>query len=143
MTNFTCLVGIPLSDMSEEGSGNVGLMRGSHHDMQAFLNRQVRERVAPATLILSAPAPPFVSLVMVYCLTHVWRATQHELGGPMGAVIPTSLSRALACSHTLWLVEQARVVLNGLESIQMPETSMACAIIHPQCGQPVRTEHCK
>ena len=75
MTNFTCLVGIPLSDMSEEGSGNVGLMRGSHHDMQAFLNRQVRETVAPATLILSAPAPPFVSLVMVYCLTHVWRAT--------------------------------------------------------------------
>jgi hypothetical protein len=42
MTNFTCLVGIPLSDMREAGSGNVGLMRGSHHDMQAFLNHQHR-----------------------------------------------------------------------------------------------------
>ena len=42
MTNFTCLVGIPLSDMREEGSGNVGLMGGSHHDMQAFLNHQHR-----------------------------------------------------------------------------------------------------
>lgn len=40
MTNFTVLVGIPLSDMSEEGSGNVGLMRGSHHDMEDFLRKQ-------------------------------------------------------------------------------------------------------
>eukprot|EP01052_Picozoa_sp_SAG31_P064416 SAG31_NODE_23276_length_507_cov_1.137255_1_plen_73_part_10 len=40
MTNFTVLVGIPLSDMSEDGSGNVGLMRGSHHDMESFLDQQ-------------------------------------------------------------------------------------------------------
>ena len=40
--NFTCLVGIPLTDMSEEGSGNVGLMRGSHHDMESFFQAQTR-----------------------------------------------------------------------------------------------------
>ena len=40
LSNFTVLIGVPLSDMSEEGSGNVGLLRGSCHDMEAFLRKQ-------------------------------------------------------------------------------------------------------
>ena len=38
--NFTCLVGFPLSDQTEEGVGNLALLRGAHHSMSAVFQRQ-------------------------------------------------------------------------------------------------------
>ena len=39
-TNFTCLIGIPLSDQSEEGCGNVGLLPGGCHAYEELYQRQ-------------------------------------------------------------------------------------------------------
>ena len=38
--NYTCLVGISLSDQSAEGSGNLGVLKGSHHAMEQFFRLQ-------------------------------------------------------------------------------------------------------
>lgn len=40
VTNFTALLGIPLSDQSTEGVGNVALLRGAHHHMEKFFQMQ-------------------------------------------------------------------------------------------------------
>ena len=38
--NFTCLVGISLTDQTTEGMGNVGVLRGAHHSMEEFFRMQ-------------------------------------------------------------------------------------------------------
>ncbi len=38
--NFTALLGIPLSDQSVEGAGNLGLLRGAHHPISEFFRYQ-------------------------------------------------------------------------------------------------------
>lgn len=38
--NFTALLGIPLSDQTIEGAGNLGLLRGAHHAMSRFFQYQ-------------------------------------------------------------------------------------------------------
>ncbi len=38
--NFTALVALALSDQTEEGSGNLGLLKGAHHEMERFFRRQ-------------------------------------------------------------------------------------------------------
>jgi hypothetical protein len=38
--NYTCLVGVSLSDQSVEGCGNLGLLRGAHERMQEFFRHQ-------------------------------------------------------------------------------------------------------
>ena len=40
VANFTCLVGIPLSDQMHEGCGNLGLLRGAHHEIETFFTKQ-------------------------------------------------------------------------------------------------------
>ena len=40
ITNFTALLGIPLSDQSREGVGNLGLLRGAHHPISSFFRYQ-------------------------------------------------------------------------------------------------------
>lgn len=44
--NFTALLGIPLSDQMQEGSGNLGLLRGAHHPISEFFQFQ-RDRGGP------------------------------------------------------------------------------------------------
>ena len=44
--NFTGLLGIPLSDQSEEGCGNVGLLTGAHRPMSKFFKHQ-RDKGGP------------------------------------------------------------------------------------------------
>ncbi len=46
ISNFTALLGIPLSDQSELGSGNLGLLTGAHHDIERFFQKQ-REAGGP------------------------------------------------------------------------------------------------
>ena len=60
LTNFTCLVGIPLSDMSEEGAGNVGLMRG----------RCSLPQPACSALACFVPARGVVALCQTDCTNH-------------------------------------------------------------------------
>ena len=38
--NFTALLGVPLSDQTVEGCGNLGLLKGAHHDIEAFFQYQ-------------------------------------------------------------------------------------------------------
>ena len=38
--NFAALVGVALSDQTEEGVDNVGLLKGGHHEMERFFRRQ-------------------------------------------------------------------------------------------------------
>ena len=38
--NFAALVAVALSDQTEEGAGNVGLLRGAHHEMERFFRAQ-------------------------------------------------------------------------------------------------------
>ena len=38
--NFAALVAVALSDQTREGVGNVGVLRGAHHEMEAFFQRQ-------------------------------------------------------------------------------------------------------
>ena len=38
--NFTALLGIPLSDQTVEGAGNLGLLRGAHHAISEFFQYQ-------------------------------------------------------------------------------------------------------
>ena len=38
--NFSALVGVALSDQTEEGVGNVGLLKGAHHQMERFFRGQ-------------------------------------------------------------------------------------------------------
>ena len=38
--NFTALVGVALSDQTENGAGNVGLLKGAHHEMERFFQKQ-------------------------------------------------------------------------------------------------------
>ncbi len=38
--NFTALLGIPLSDQTTEGAGNLGLLRGAHHAISEFFRYQ-------------------------------------------------------------------------------------------------------
>ena len=40
LTNFTALLGIPLSDQSNEGAGNLGLLKGAHHPIERFFQLQ-------------------------------------------------------------------------------------------------------
>ena len=40
ISNFTGLIGIPLSDQMVEGSGNLGLLRGAHHPISEFFQYQ-------------------------------------------------------------------------------------------------------
>ena len=40
LTNFTALLGIPLSDQVRQGVGNLGLLRGAHHHIQDFFKFQ-------------------------------------------------------------------------------------------------------
>ena len=37
---FTALVAVALSDQTEEGSGNLGLLKGAHHEMERFFQEQ-------------------------------------------------------------------------------------------------------
>lgn len=46
VSNFTALLGIPLSDQSEPGNGNLGLLRGAHHHIATFFSQQ-RESGGP------------------------------------------------------------------------------------------------
>ena len=43
IANFTGLVGIALSDQRVVGSGNLGLLRGGHHPMEAFFREQLAQ----------------------------------------------------------------------------------------------------
>lgn len=38
--NFTALVGVALSDQTQEGAGNLGVLRGAHHHIEAFFRSQ-------------------------------------------------------------------------------------------------------
>ncbi len=38
--NFTALLGVALSDQTAEGAGNIGVLRGAHHEMERFFRRQ-------------------------------------------------------------------------------------------------------
>lgn len=38
--NFAALVGVALSDQTEEGVGNVGVLKGAHHEMERFFRGQ-------------------------------------------------------------------------------------------------------
>ena len=38
--NFSALIGIPLSDQSQIGVGNVGVLKGAHHKMEVFFKMQ-------------------------------------------------------------------------------------------------------
>lgn len=38
--NFAALVAVALSDQTDEGAGNVGVLRGAHHHMEAFFRAQ-------------------------------------------------------------------------------------------------------
>jgi len=40
LMNFTLLVAVALSDQTEEGRGNVGVLKGAHHHIEAFFRRQ-------------------------------------------------------------------------------------------------------
>ena len=40
MANYTCLLGVPLSDQMAEGSGNLGLLRGAHFAMEHAFRKQ-------------------------------------------------------------------------------------------------------
>ena len=40
LMNFALLVAVALSDQREEGAGNVGLLKGAHHHIEAFFRRQ-------------------------------------------------------------------------------------------------------
>ena len=40
VSNFTALLGIPLSDQMLEGCGNLGLLRGAHHIIEQFFQEQ-------------------------------------------------------------------------------------------------------
>ena len=40
ITGFTALVAVALSDQTAEGAGNVGLLKGAHHEMERFFRRQ-------------------------------------------------------------------------------------------------------
>lgn len=40
LTNFTALLGFPLSNQSREGVGNLGLLRGAHHHVEKFFRFQ-------------------------------------------------------------------------------------------------------
>ena len=44
--NFAALVGVALSDQTEDGAGNVGLLKGAHHEMERFFRGQ-RETGGP------------------------------------------------------------------------------------------------
>ena len=46
LTNFTALLGIPLSNQVTEGAGNLGLLPGAHHHIQDFFKLQ-RENGGP------------------------------------------------------------------------------------------------
>ncbi|MYD44029.1 MAG: hypothetical protein F4W90_09095 [Gammaproteobacteria bacterium] len=46
VVSFTALLGIPLSDQMQEGSGNLGLLKGAHHHMSRFFRYQ-REQGGP------------------------------------------------------------------------------------------------
>ena len=45
--SFTCLLGVALSDQSEEGSGNLGLLRGAHTHMAEFFQAQQQDTILP------------------------------------------------------------------------------------------------
>ena len=40
VANFAALVAVALSDQRQEGSGNVGLLQGAHHEMERFFRAQ-------------------------------------------------------------------------------------------------------
>ena len=40
IANFAALVGVALSDQTVEGAGNVGVLKGAHHEMERFFRRQ-------------------------------------------------------------------------------------------------------
>lgn len=40
LSNYTCLVGVSLSDQSMPGCGNLGLLKGAHHIMEQFFRVQ-------------------------------------------------------------------------------------------------------
>lgn len=40
IANFTALLGIPLSDQTMDGVGNLGLLKGAHHHIEKFFQRQ-------------------------------------------------------------------------------------------------------
>ena len=40
ITNFTALLGIPLSEQMEDGCGNLGLLTGAHHHIERFFQMQ-------------------------------------------------------------------------------------------------------
>ena len=40
ITSFAALVAVALSDQREEGAGNVGLLKGAHHEMERFFRTQ-------------------------------------------------------------------------------------------------------
>ena len=40
MANYTCLLGVPLSDQTREGCGNLGLLRGAHFAMEQAFREQ-------------------------------------------------------------------------------------------------------
>ena len=40
ITGFTALVAVALSDQTAEGAGNVGLLKGAHHEMERFFRHQ-------------------------------------------------------------------------------------------------------
>ena len=40
ISNFTALLGIPLSDQMIEGCGNLGLLKGAHHHIERFFQHQ-------------------------------------------------------------------------------------------------------
>ena len=40
ITNFAALVGVALSDQTDEGVGNVGVLKGAHHEMERFFRGQ-------------------------------------------------------------------------------------------------------
>eukprot|EP01052_Picozoa_sp_SAG31_P022553 SAG31_NODE_1798_length_7243_cov_4.509518_4_plen_304_part_00 len=42
LSNYTCLVGVTLSDQSHEGCGNLGLLRGAHYRMEEFFRLQAK-----------------------------------------------------------------------------------------------------
>ena len=44
LMGFTALLAVALSDQTEEGSGNLGLLKGAHHEMERFFPQAARRR---------------------------------------------------------------------------------------------------
>lgn len=57
IANFTCLVGVALSDQSLEGSGNLGVLKGAHRHMSEFFRWQRKNSNNEHPVVLGPEGP--------------------------------------------------------------------------------------